>query len=31
MLRQLCLHELAKYTVPAVAAAGAQPLDGEHG
>ena len=31
VLRELCLHELAEYTVPAVAASGAQPLDGEHG
>ncbi len=31
MLRELCLHELAKYTVAAVAASDAQSLDGEHG
>ena len=30
VLRELCLHELAEYTVPAVAASGAQSLDGEH-
>jgi hypothetical protein len=27
---ELCLHELAEHTVPAVAASGAQSLDGEH-
>jgi len=31
VLRELRLHELAEYTVPAVAASGAQSLDGEHG
>ena len=30
VLRELRLHELAEHTVPAVAAAGAQSLDGEH-
>jgi hypothetical protein len=30
VLRELRLHELAEYTVPAVAASGAQSLDSEH-
>lgn len=31
VLREWCLHELAEYTVPAVAASSTQSLDGKHG